>query len=183
MNTVQQLAEGAKKIGDVVRLINDVAEQTNLLALNATIEAARAGEAGKGFAVVANEVKALAQQTTVATTEIQSQIQRIQNLTNSTVEVVENVHQSIAQIEQITTTIASAVEEQTSATNEIARNVQGTAASTELVTSKIGEVSQDAGQTGVVADQVVASAAILDEKISKNLADEVRRFLGVVRGA
>jgi methyl-accepting chemotaxis protein len=75
--TVQGLADGAKRIGDVVRLINDIAGRTNLLALNATIEAARAGEAGKGFAVVASEVKSLASQTAKATEEISAQIAAI----------------------------------------------------------------------------------------------------------
>lgn len=57
---VQNLAEAAQKIGNIVQLISEIAAQTNLLALNATIEAARAGEAGRGFAIVASEVKALA---------------------------------------------------------------------------------------------------------------------------
>ena len=68
------LADGAQKIGDVVKLIRNIAGQTNLLALNATIEAARAGEAGKGFAVVASEAKSLAVQTAKATEDIASHI-------------------------------------------------------------------------------------------------------------
>ncbi|HAM47361.1 MAG TPA: methyl-accepting chemotaxis protein, partial [Alphaproteobacteria bacterium] len=58
--TVNELSDGATKIGEIIGLIADIARKTNLLALNATIEAARAGAAGKGFAVVAGEVKALA---------------------------------------------------------------------------------------------------------------------------
>ncbi len=58
------------KVANVAGQIEAIAKQTNLLALNATIEAARAGDAGKGFAVVAGEVKALAGQTSKATTEI-----------------------------------------------------------------------------------------------------------------
>lgn len=51
--------DSAKKITNIIELINSIAEQTNLLSLNASIEAARAGEAGKGFAVVASELPSL----------------------------------------------------------------------------------------------------------------------------
>src|SRR6185503_6388623 len=85
---IGSLAQSAQKIGDVVKLIQDVAGQTNLLALNTTIEATRAGEAGRGFAVVASEVKSLAVQTGKATEEISSQIAAVQISTGAAVEAI-----------------------------------------------------------------------------------------------
>ena len=87
------LAEGARKIGDVTKLIRNIAGQTNLLALNATIEAARAGEAGRGFAVVASEVKSLAVQTAKATEDISSQIQEVQASTDKAVDAIGRIVQ------------------------------------------------------------------------------------------
>lgn len=136
--TVQELARSADRIGEVVRLINDIAGQTNLLALNATIEAARAGEAGKGFAVVASEVKSLAAQTAKATDEIQSQIAGIQAETNHVVATIGGISGTIEQISEIATSVAAAVEEQGAATDEIARNVQQAATGTHQVTQHVG---------------------------------------------
>jgi methyl-accepting chemotaxis protein len=119
---VSSLSKAGQKIEDVVSLINNIASQTDLLALNATIEAARAGEAGKGFVVVAAEVKLLASQTSHATHEIRAQTAAIQTETGNAVTAINRISDTIVEVNEISTAIASAMEEQTAATKEITRN-------------------------------------------------------------
>jgi aerotaxis receptor len=145
--TVRSLAEGAQRIGEVLRLIGDIAGQTNLLALNATIEAARAGEAGKGFAVVASEVKALAGQTAKATEEIGRQIAEMQAATSSAVEAIRGIGQTVERSSEIAGSIAAAVEEQGAATREIARGVAEAAAGTDEVSRQVTGVTAGVGET------------------------------------
>jgi methyl-accepting chemotaxis protein len=179
---VKSLAEAAQKIGDVVRLINDIAGQTNLLALNATIEAARAGEAGKGFAVVASEVKTLATQTARATDEIAGQVRAIQEATASSAEAIESISRTVGRVSEISTAIASAVEEQGAATQEISRNVQQAAQGTQEVSSNISSVTQAAQQTGSAAGEVLTAAGELGRN-GVLLKTKVDEFLRTVRAA
>ena len=179
---VRALADGAEKIGDVVKLIAGIAGQTNLLALNATIEAARAGEAGKGFAVVASEVKNLAAQTAKATEEIGTQVSAIQSATGEAVAAINAIAVTIGEVSTISSNIAAAVEEQGAATAEIARSAQHTAVSTQEVTATIAGVGQAANDTGTAAEQVLGAASGLSKQ-AEQLTNELNSFVAGVRAA
>ena len=179
---VNNLSEGADRIGNVVELINAIAGQTNLLALNATIEAARAGEAGRGFAVVASEVKSLAEQTAKATVEISEQVKNIQSATAESVTANHQIDKTIRQIAEISSAIAAAVEEQGAASQEISRNVQQAAQGTTQVASNISVVQRGSSETGSASSQVLSTARSLAEE-SNRLKLELQRFLSTVRAA
>jgi methyl-accepting chemotaxis protein len=179
---VRGLTAAAEKIGEVVKMISDIAGQTNLLALNATIEAARAGDAGKGFAVVASEVKALANQTAIATGQIGEQIKAIQEATRMSARSIQGITETIGQVNETATAIASTVEQQGAATREISGSVHQAARATQEVTSNIVCVSEAASETGSVAAQVLTAAGALTEN-GELLRRQLDEFLREVRAA
>ncbi len=181
-DVINGLSTASERIGDVVRLIEQIASQTNLLALNATIEAARAGEAGRGFAVVASEVKTLANQTGQATGEIASQISDIQANTGRAVEAVTRIAGQISEINELTVSIAAAIEEQAVATAEISRSVNQAARSAAEVDHNMSDVRSDAEETGNAAARLLQAAEALSLQ-SAEMHKTIEHFLSEVRAA
>jgi methyl-accepting chemotaxis protein len=173
--TVAKLGESSAEIGQVIKVITAIAQQTNLLALNATIEAARAGEAGKGFAVVANEVKELAKETAKATEDISRKIEAIQADTKAAVDAIASISGVINQVNDISSTIATAVEEQNATTNEMVRNIGEAARGSGEITSNIAGVAEAAESTSRGATETQNAAQLLVE-MSTQLRGLVEQF-------
>lgn len=130
VGTMADINQSAKKIEDIIGVIDGIAFQTNILALNAAVEAARAGEQGRGFAVVASEVRTLAQRSANAAKDIKglisdsvTKVESGNELVNQSGATMSEIVTAIQRVNDIMSEIASASAEQASGIDEINKAV------------------------------------------------------------
>ncbi len=126
VDTMGSINESAKKIVDIIGVIDSIAFQTNILALNAAVEAARAGEQGRGFAVVAGEVRNLAQRSASAAKEVKEligdSVEKVEIGTRLVDEAGVSMQEIVASVKRVTdimNEITVASKEQTSGIEQI----------------------------------------------------------------
>jgi methyl-accepting chemotaxis protein len=119
VSAMTSMRTSSERVGEIVRVIQEIAARTDILAINATIEAARAGEAGKGFSVVANEVRKLSVRSAMAAQEIQTLVIAQNDQVNGSSETIvaakeklEQIVKSTQRVNSIMGAIASASKEQ-----------------------------------------------------------------------
>ena len=120
------IEQSARKIGEIIGVIDEIAFQTNLLALNAGGEAARAGDAGRGFAGVATEVRSLAERSTEAAREIKTiiaesgaQVQSGVRLVGETGEALQRIAEHVSALDELIAGIARAAGEQANGIGDV----------------------------------------------------------------
>ena len=166
VSTMSAINQSARKIEDIISVIDGIAFQTNILALNAAVEAARAGEQGRGFAVVAGEVRNLAQRSAIAAKEIKELIADSVNKTAEGTTQVELAGKTMAEIVSSVQRVTDIMAEITAASVEQSAGIDQV---NKAITSMDEVTQQNAAlveQAAAAAESLVDQAASLTEVVS-----------------
>jgi len=176
------LNEKAGNITQVVTTITKVADQTNLLSLNAAIEAEKAGEYGRGFVVVATEIRRLADQTAVATYDIEQMVREIQSSVSAGVmgmdKFSEEVRRGMADMQQVGDQLSQIIQQvQTLAprVQMVNEGMQAQATGAEQINQALQQLSDAAQQT---VESLRQSSLAIEELtlVANDLRSGVSRF-------
>jgi methyl-accepting chemotaxis protein WspA len=176
------LSEKATNIGMVVTTISKVADQTNLLSLNAAIEAEKAGEHGRGFAVVAREIRRLADQTAIATFDIEQIVKEMQSAVSAGVmgidkfaDEVRRGREAIGEVTTQLTEIIGQVQTLPPTFESVNEGVQSQSISAAQISEALAQLSVASQQT---ADSLRQSSMAIDQlnDASRGLQSGVARF-------
>lgn len=167
VNTMSNINDSARRIEDIISVIDGIAFQTNILALNAAVEAARAGEQGRGFAVVAGEVRSLAQRSASAAKEIK---ELIGDSVSKTAEGTKQVRQagdtmqeivgSVKRVTDIIAEIAAASQDQSQGIDEINMSIMQMDDMTQQNSALVEEAAAAAESLMEQADELMAAVNV-----------------------
>ncbi|HRM67116.1 MAG TPA: methyl-accepting chemotaxis protein, partial [Comamonas denitrificans] len=168
VSTMAEINQSAKKIVDIISVIDGIAFQTNILALNAAVEAARAGEQGRGFAVVAGEVRSLAGRSAEAAREVQALI----------TDAVNKAEMGNAQAAQAGTSmqeIVSGIQRVAGIVDEIALASREQASGLAQINQAVSHLDGVTQQNAALVEQSSAAAAALQQQ-AHHLAEVADTF-------
>lgn len=174
--------EKANNINSIITAITKVADQTNLLSLNAAIEAEKAGEYGSGFAVVAREIRRLADQTSVATLDIETMVKEMQTAVSTGVmemdRFTKQVKHSVEDVQNISVKLESIIE-QVQTLNPYFKTVnssmEGQSQSAVKINQSMVQLSEASSQTAASLREVNRAIAHLNEAV-QILHSEISHF-------
>jgi methyl-accepting chemotaxis protein len=169
VQTMDEINASARKIVDIISVIDGIAFQTNILALNAAVEAARAGEQGRGFAVVASEVRTLAQRSASAAKEIKLLIDESVSKVGAGTELVGQAGATMGQIVDAVKSVTDIMGEISTASNEQEAGI-------EQINHAIAEMDTVTQQNAALVEQAAAAA-----EAQQDQAHQLVQLVGVFK--
>jgi methyl-accepting chemotaxis protein len=163
-----KIEESARKISDIIGVIDEIARQTNLLALNAAVEAARAGEAGRGFAVVASEVRSLAQRSSQAAKDIKDLITSSNDQVKDGVELVNRAGSALTEIVDSIKAVAEIVADIANASAEQADGI-------DQINKALTQMDEMTQQNSALVEENAATAKTLESQTAA-MSEQVAYF-------
>ena len=160
VRSMQGIDASAKKIGEIIGVIDNIAFRTNILALNAAVEAARAGEQGRGFAVVASEVRALAQRSGDAAREIRDLIAGSLERTEQGATVAARAGGTMQEVVNAIQRVSQVVAEITAASAEQSQGVR-------QVGDAVAQLDNNTQQNAALVEQSAAAAESLRQQAAQ----------------
>ena len=168
VTTMSAIHESARKIVDIISVIDGIAFQTNILALNAAVEAARAGEQGRGFAVVASEVRSLAQRSATAAKEIKTLIGDSVDKVESGAQLVDEAGQTMSEVVDSVRQVAELMREISAASVEQSSGI-------EQINQAVTQMDENTQQNAALVEEAAAAAESLEEQANL-LSEAVATF-------
>ncbi|MBD2667135.1 methyl-accepting chemotaxis protein [Richelia sinica FACHB-800] len=176
------ISEKANNINNIVVTITKVADQTNLLSLNAAIEAEKAGEYGLGFAVVAREIRRLADQTAVATIDIEQMVKQMQSSVSTGVMEMDKfateVSRSVEDVANISMQMGQIIEQVQDLTpryEAVSQGMEAQAQGATQISDAMSQLSSNSVQTAASLREINQAIAQLNQ-IAQGLRQEMSRF-------
>ena len=176
---VFNLGDQSKQIGQIVDVIKGIADQTNLLALNAAIEAARAGEQGRGFAVVAEEVRKLAEQSSMSATQIATLIGNIQRETELAIVVIEKGKGEVAAGVEAVNLAGNSFRTIVEEVNMVVDQIQLVTVASQQMAIGTTQAVKSVESIGVITEQTAASS----EEVSAASQEQAATMVSVSQSA
>ncbi len=181
---IKQVAEQSQRLRETNSIVSGIAAQTNLLAMNAAIEAAHAGDAGRGFSVVADEIRKLAESSSVQSQEISAMLASVQSLIDAIVvssgealSSFESINEAVKSVSARNTEITNAMTEQSAGSQQVLTALANMTNLTETIKTAASEITIGSAR---VRDEMIKLKSSSDR--SKTLVSEIASSSSEIRG-